>query len=153
MKREKSPLDCVEVAAPCSASWEEMAGDERVRFCDHCALNVYNLSAMSRKEAEETVRAHEGRLCIRFYKRRDGRLLTDNCPVGLRRARARLKILAGAAASVAAAILGLPRLGERLTVRSGNMVRPPELIALDPPHLTVTTGMRAAPRPPNSSPW
>ena len=72
MKRERSPLDRVEVAAPCSASWEEMAGNERVRFCDHCALNVYNLSAMSRKEAEEMVRAHEGRLCIRFYKRHDG---------------------------------------------------------------------------------
>src|SRR5437764_11180988 len=107
MKRERSPLERVEVAAPCSASWEEMTGDERGRFCDHCALNVYNLSAMSRKEAEELVRAQEGRLCIRFYKRRDGTLLTDNCPVGLRRARARLKILAGAAASVVAAILGL----------------------------------------------
>ena len=121
MKREKSPLDRVEVASPCSAAWEEMIGDERVRFCDLCALNVYNLSAMGRKEAEELVRAHEGRLCIRYYKRRDGTLLTDNCPVGLRRARARLKILAGAAASVLAAIFGLPWLGEQLTVRSGAM--------------------------------
>src|SRR5947207_3254489 len=107
MKQENSPLDHVEVASPCSAAWEEMSGDERVRFCDHCALNVYNLSAMSRREAEELVRAHEARLCIRFYRRPDGTLLTDNCPVGLRRARARLKLMAGAAASVLAAILGL----------------------------------------------
>jgi len=155
MKRERSPLDRVEVAAPCSASWEEMAGDERVRFCDHCALNVYNLSAMSRNDAEELVRAHEGRLCIRYYKRQDGTLLTDNCPVGLRRARARLKILAGAAAAVVAAIFG--RRPPALQPASmGNSVVPAphaqgKMIQLDPPTSSVVMGgIRALPTPKSS---
>ena len=80
-------LDNVRVASPCSASWDQMEGDEQVRFCRHCDRNVYNLSGMSRQEAEALVRDREGRLCVRFYRRRDGTLLTDNCPVGLRRAR------------------------------------------------------------------
>jgi hypothetical protein len=75
------------IASPCSASWEEMEGSDRVRFCRHCRKNVYNLSAMSRQDAATLVRRTEGRACVRFYRRRDGTLLTDNCPVGLRAAR------------------------------------------------------------------
>jgi hypothetical protein len=80
-------LGKVQVAAPCSAAWDGMEGDERVRFCAHCRKNVYNLSHMRREEAETLVRESEGRLCVRFYRRRDGTLLTDNCPVGVRTAR------------------------------------------------------------------
>src|SRR5262245_57629306 len=96
MSMELNVLDNIQVAAPCSASWEEMAGDERVRFCEQCLLHVYNLSGMSRRQAEALVRQHEGRLCVRFYRRLDGTVLTDNCPVGLRAARRRaLRLLAG----------------------------------------------------------
>src|SRR6185295_16447527 len=65
-----------------------MHGDDRVRFCDDCKLNVYNLSAMSRPEAELLIREKEGRLCGMLYRRRDGTVLTRDCPVGLARARA-----------------------------------------------------------------
>jgi hypothetical protein len=83
-------LDRLRIASPCDASWDEMEGDDLVRFCRHCQLNVYNLSAMSRREAAAFVREAEGRHCIRFYRRADGTLLTDNCPVGWRAARRRL---------------------------------------------------------------
>lgn len=79
-------LDDIAIAEPCSASWDDMSGDERVRFCSDCKLNVYNFSAMSRTEAEELVRTAEGRLCGRFFRRADGTVLTQDCPVGLRRA-------------------------------------------------------------------
>ncbi len=84
------PLARVRVAAPCSADWNEMRGDERVRFCAQCNLNVYNLSNMSRREAEAVVMRAEGRLCVRYYRRRDGTILTDNCPTGLRALKRRL---------------------------------------------------------------
>jgi len=58
--------------------------DERVRFCSQCNLNVYNLSGMSRREAEALVMKTEGRLCVRFYRKADGSILTQNCPVGLK---------------------------------------------------------------------
>jgi hypothetical protein len=57
---------------------------ERVRFCSQCNLNVYNLSAMTRDEAKALLYKTEGRLCVRFYRRSDGTVLTQNCPVGLR---------------------------------------------------------------------
>ncbi len=79
-------LDDIAIAEPCRASWDDMSGDERVRFCGDCKLNVYNFSAMSRSEAEEMARTTEGRLCVRFYRRADGTVLTRDCPVGLRRA-------------------------------------------------------------------
>ena len=70
-----------------------------MRFCGECKLNVYNLSAMGRDEAEQLVRNTEKRLCVRFYQRDDGTVLTQDCPVGLRaivrRARARVAAAAG----------------------------------------------------------
>lgn len=79
----KSPLDKIKVASPCNMEWRWMSGNDRVRYCRQCSLNVYNLSAMSRWQAEDLIRRTEGRLCVRFYRRADGTILTENCPVGL----------------------------------------------------------------------
>ncbi len=84
MAKFTSSLEGLRVAAPCPADWEGMVGDERVRFCGQCELHVYNLSGMTRREAESLVTRAEGRLCVRFYMRADGSILTRNCPVGLR---------------------------------------------------------------------
>jgi hypothetical protein len=85
MARFTNALDRVRIAAPCEAEWDEMRGDERVRFCQRCSLNVYNLSSMTRREAERLVTRTEGaRLCVRFYRRKDGTMLTRSCPVGFR---------------------------------------------------------------------
>lgn len=78
-------LSHTKVASPCPASWEAMSGDDKVRFCSECKLNVYNLSGMSKTEAEKLLRNHEGdRLCIRLYLRADGTVITQDCPVGIR---------------------------------------------------------------------
>lgn len=88
-------LDVIGVAKPCPADWDGMvpapgsspgSDGDRVRHCDLCELNVYNLSGMTREEATRLVRDREGRLCVRFYRRSDGTVLTADCPVGLRRA-------------------------------------------------------------------
>lgn len=94
-------LDQIGVAAPCSADWDSMSGDDRARFCADCKLHVYNLSAMSRDEAVDLISRTEGRLCIRLYRRADGTVLTRDCPAGLRAVRLRT---AQAARRVAAAI-------------------------------------------------
>ncbi len=103
MSRFDSPLDNVRVAAPCNADWEQMIGNERARFCAQCNLNVYNLSSMTKSEAESFIARNEGSVCVRFYRRRDGSIITDNCPVGLRAIRRRMSYLARA---VASAVLG-----------------------------------------------
>ncbi len=76
------PLESVYVARPCSAEWNSMTGDERIRFCHACKLNVYNLSEMTKREAEDLILEKEGKLCIRYYKRFDSTILTKDCPFG-----------------------------------------------------------------------
>lgn len=73
-------LDSLQVAQPCSAEWEAMTGTDRVRHCADCNLNVYNLSAMDSAKAHALVAETEGRRCIRFYRRADGTVLTQDCP-------------------------------------------------------------------------
>ena len=102
-------LENIRIAMPCAADWDDMSGDDRVRFCGKCEKNVYNLSAMSREEGEALVREKEGRLCVRLYQRADGTVITNDCPVGQRRARLRARVwasISGAAASMAL-VLGL----------------------------------------------
>lgn len=105
MNGYKSPLDHVTVAAPCNVGWENMVGDERVRFCGQCSLNVYNLSGMTKSEAERLVVQAEGRLCVRFYRRADGTILTKDCPVGLRALRKRAAKVATASFSAVLSFL------------------------------------------------
>jgi len=105
MPRFTNRLKHVRVASPCKADWDQMIGTDRVRFCGQCSLNVYNLSAMTRDEAESLIAANEGRLCVRFYRRGDGSIITQDCPVGLRAVRQRISYVTKAVASAALAIL------------------------------------------------
>jgi hypothetical protein len=84
-----------------------MQGDDRVRYCGQCQLNVYNLSDMTRSEAERLINETEGRLCVSYFQRADGTILTRDCPVGLRLARRAVARLTGLAA---VACLGLLQL-------------------------------------------
>ena len=88
-------LERVRIASPCPMSWDEMKGNEQKRFCQHCNLHVYNLSEMTKREAEELIIKTEGRLCARLYRRADGTVLTKDCPVGLKALRRRLKMRVG----------------------------------------------------------
>jgi hypothetical protein len=67
------------IEAPCQASWEQMAGDERVRFCERCRSNVYNLAELTRGEALDLVSSREGSVCVRLYARPDGTVVTRRC--------------------------------------------------------------------------
>lgn len=90
MRTQIKLVDKVRVAAPCTASWEAMKGDERKRFCEGCGLHVHNLSSMTRRDAESLLKANPEHLCVRYGQRSDGRIVTDNCPPRLRPARALL---------------------------------------------------------------
>ena len=74
----------IRIASPCTANWYRMAGDDRVRHCAQCNLDVFNLSAMTPAEISALLERREGRICARFYQRKDGTMLTQNCPVGMR---------------------------------------------------------------------
>ena len=105
MARFSSRLDQVRIAAPCTADWEQMVGNDQVRFCGQCSLNVYNLSELTKGEAEEFIARNEGRLCVRYYRRADGSILTRNCPIGVRTLRRRLSRTAQAASTAVISFL------------------------------------------------
>ena len=99
-----SPLNNIKIASPCSADWNAMSGDDKKRFCGECKLNVYNLSGMTKDEAENLIIEKEGRLCVRFYRRSDGTVLTEDCPVGWAKVKKNISRTAAAAISL---IIGL----------------------------------------------
>jgi hypothetical protein len=76
MSAERLSLDVIQIDAPCPASWDAMRGDERVRYCEGCHKHVFNLSAMTRTEAERVVCDHAGGLCVRFARTDDGKVQT-----------------------------------------------------------------------------
>lgn len=80
-------LEEIRIASPCSVPWQDMSGDDRVRHCSQCDLDVFNLAAMTRTEAEELVVAKAGRMCVQLYRRFDGTVVTQDCPVGWRKSR------------------------------------------------------------------
>jgi hypothetical protein len=84
-----------------------MAGDERVRHCTLCSLNVYNFAEMTRDEVRDLLVRTEGRVCARLYRRADGTVLTRDCPTGLRALRRRASRVA---AALITALLSLPSL-------------------------------------------
>jgi hypothetical protein len=90
-----------------------MEGDEQVRFCGECRQNVYNLSEMSRAEAEAIVRRREAeRVCIGFYRRPDGTVITRECSLGaallakVQAGKRRLRLVAFAAVTLLLAVFG-----------------------------------------------
>ena len=73
---KKGFLDSIEVETPCLQRWEEMRGSEQIRFCDHCAKDVHNLSQMTRKKARKIIADSNGSICVRYVRRPDGRIQT-----------------------------------------------------------------------------
>ena len=87
------------IAAPCLADWDSMAGNDQVRFCEHCQLDVTNLSSMTREKAMQLVARSQGRLCVRFITTPKGRILTGAIPDKLYRIRRRVSRIAATAFS------------------------------------------------------
>ena len=105
MAKFDNPLDNIKIASPCSMDWDAMIGVGRKRYCAECKLNVYNLSGMTRREAESLLINSEGRLCVRFYRRQDGSILTQDCPVGWQAVKKRISRASAAFASLVFAAL------------------------------------------------
>jgi hypothetical protein len=93
-------LNNVTIPTPCSADWNSMIGNDQVRFCEHCNLDVHNLSLMTRNQAQRLVARANGRLCVRYHHDPAGRPLT--LPVGQKLQRQKLHRIARRVSQVAA---------------------------------------------------
>jgi hypothetical protein len=83
--------------------WEQLAGNDRVRFCGHCQQNVYNVASLTMDEATALIQRCEGRVCMRLQRRADGTVITRDCFHVVRRARERI---VGTALGLAVMALG-----------------------------------------------
>jgi hypothetical protein len=133
-----------------------MAGDEKCRFCAHCRLNVFNLSAMDVEEAANLIAEKGGLLCVRFYRRRDGTILTQDCPVGVAAWKKRVAVVwastAGACVGLMGGLLGWGRVSPAPQVTMGGPMPAPHEAALAQPEVErVIMGDVAAPSIPNMS--
>jgi hypothetical protein len=148
MQKFTNPLDNIHIASPCSADWNQMFGDGRKRFCGDCKLNVYNLSDMTRAEAENFLIASEGRTCVRFYRRQDGSVLTKDCPVGWQAIKRRVSRVAAAVFSMIAGLTGglfaVSLVQKEMTATAGTMRIPETPRAVPPPRVE----MMGEPAPP-----
>ena len=154
MNQTKISLDLIKVASPCHAPWDAMAGDDQVRLCGECSKHVYNLSAMTQTQAEALVLEREGKLCVRFYRRADGTMMTADCPVGWRAVQRRVATAGATAAAVVFAMLSLFTVGVFASVRgNGNggvqLVNPIQRVKdwLFPPAVCVMGEPIPIPRP------
>lgn len=146
-KRALPMLDAVKIASPCSESWDGMKGDDKSRFCGKCEKNVYNLSAMTREEAELVMLEREGELCVRLYRRKDGTVLTQDCPVGVQRKRLRLVGALAIGGGLAATLAGF---GAYRTLHSTAALPDDTPVAMGaiPPMDPPSTPSQVAPEPP-----
>lgn len=103
----------VRIASPCPVSWDSMKGNDRVRFCGECRLKVFNLSQLTESQASALVARHEGRMCVMFYRRSDGSVMTRDCPDSGLRLRRRIRAAALMLATAVAMLLGAASIGKK----------------------------------------
>jgi hypothetical protein len=81
MTRRKDILNSVEIKSPCTANWNEMKGTDQIRYCFECNKYVYNLSEMTRRDAEAILLSRDDQMCARLIRDLEGQTLTvDSLP-------------------------------------------------------------------------
>ncbi|MCW5812345.1 MAG: hypothetical protein KIT84_15070 [Labilithrix sp.] len=102
-------------------AWDEMVGDDVARLCCVCSKTVYDVSAMDAGEVDALLDAEDGTgtVCVR---RRDGRIMKEECGPGAARRHARRATIVVVAAF--AAVLGVGAAIERATVPALTMEEP-----------------------------
>jgi hypothetical protein len=81
MTTRKDKLQRLQVASPCSSSWEAMHGDGRRRRCLECDKPVYDFAQLTPREIAGVIEASQGELCARLTRDDWGRLVTLQPPI------------------------------------------------------------------------
>ena len=111
MKTTLQLLDKIEIASPCPVSWAQMSGNDQVRHCAQCDQKVYDLSTMTAGESLALLADSDGNVCVRLYRRKDGKIMTKDCVaymllMHLRRASLRFGVTMASFFGFAFALLG-----------------------------------------------
>jgi hypothetical protein len=102
MSKRPGKLETLQIPNPCSVGWQNMEGDDKTRFCRACNKPVFNLSAMTRQQAEALLAALRGNLCASLTRNENGMVVTTEA---LPKSLPRLHQISKRASSVAGAVI------------------------------------------------
>lgn len=92
--------DDYKMATPnCPFVWSENPDNpkERVKYCTNCNAQVYNLSGFDMNETQSLIFKRENRNNAPLYKREDGKFMTSDCPIALKKKKDKQMLIGGAA--------------------------------------------------------
>lgn len=81
-----TPIEADKTALPCPFEWSDRSKD-KVRTCGNCQLLLYNFDGMERPQVESMIFQRESKKKFNLFKRADGKFMTADCPVALKRRR------------------------------------------------------------------
>jgi hypothetical protein len=111
--KEQKPIVDFKLASNCPFNWSDTDSKDRVRFCSKCQMQIYNFAGMELPEAEALIFQRENRKEPDLFKRADGKFMTADCPVAMKRRQDFFTLLVGGsilAACAVALMLMLPHL-------------------------------------------
>lgn len=108
------------IPKPCDADWDSMIGTDQMRFCQHCNLDVHNISLMTRSQAERLIARSNGRLCVRYHSNQKGQPLTLPVSQKLHHIRRLSRIAAGAFTATLSVSSAVAQQPSRIQLRNGH---------------------------------
>jgi hypothetical protein len=101
---EFHPVDSKKLAQSCAWRWNDDGQTDRVRHCPNCQTQAYNFDGLELAEAEALILTRENKRNPTLYKRADGKFMTQDCPVQVKKKK-KLVLFSIVAASVVLAFL------------------------------------------------
>jgi hypothetical protein len=83
---EFHPVDSKKLAKRCAWRWDDDS-TERFRYCQTCKSQVYNFEGLELAQAEALILIRENKRNATLYKRPDGKFMTQDCPVQVKKKR------------------------------------------------------------------
>ncbi|MCA9800618.1 MAG: hypothetical protein KC777_01465 [Cyanobacteria bacterium HKST-UBA02] len=84
-KPEFIEINKFEIATPCKWKWNDEEITGHVAYCELCGIQVYNFEGLQLPQAEKIIFQREGKTNPTLYKRKDGKFMTQDCPVETRK--------------------------------------------------------------------
>lgn len=92
--------DDFKIASPnCPFVWADNPDNpkERVKYCTECSAQIYNLTGFDMSESQSLIFKRENRNNATLYKREDGKFMTTDCPIALKKKKDKQMLIGGAA--------------------------------------------------------
>ena len=89
------PIKGDKMASPCAWTWGDDNSKDKFRYCEQCQAHIYNLAGMNRQEVDAIILVRQNIKKYTLYERADGKFMTVDCPVQLKRKKQLMLIIFG----------------------------------------------------------